>query len=306
MNAIICILIVNAVLTVGFLIYQFLWKKNSDRSKAILLAFFFLTCPGIGMAGILASSLAYHLRPNRHLDITGISFLNEKKGYQRREDYQESIDITPLDDVLRISGIQQKREKLLQSIKSDINASMATYSAAVLSEDSEVSHYAAAMLSKTRDSFARSLNRLAQEYDSDRTNQEITLAYLNAELQYLASGIRLFLEERRKHQYSVVQLCENLYHHHPESMTEELFAQLVNTCLELEEQAKAREWLSVFVAAFPKSENAYLAKLRFYYQNGERELFFESLSALKFSGIPVGAETIDFIRFFSAGSPTTS
>ncbi len=298
MEIVIKLILVNSILTFIYMLFGLFQKKNSDRQKTMLLTVFFLLCPIVGISCFFISTLVYWLRPSNSLDITGIYFNEERISYHKKENYLDEIDVTPLEDVLRISSVKDKREKLLESIKSDINANMVTYSAAVLSEDSEVSHYAAAMLSKARDSFERSLNKLAQEYDADRTDDKVNLAYIEAVDQYLCCGINLFYEERKKYLYSYNQLCENLYTHNPEALSEKLYAGMIENYIELGELNKAREWTAIFIAVFPKSENAYLAKLHFYFHTGESKRFFESLSELKASGIPISANTIDLIRFF--------
>lgn len=292
------IVVINTILSFGYMIIGLLKRENRDRQKTLLLTAFFILCPMIGIACFLISAISHKLNPAKNLDVTGIYFSDEKFIYQKKENYQEEIDITPLDDVLRMSSIKDKRERLLQSIKSDINAGMATYSAAVLSEDSEVSHYAAAMLSKARDSYERSLNRLSQEYDGDRTDERVNLAYIDAVHGYLTSGIKLVDEESKKYMYSFVWLCENLNKHHPKSLTEELFDKTINYYIELSELGKAREWVELFTFTYPKSEIAYKAKLHFSFTIGDSSGFFQSMSELRSSGIPVSAETIDLIRFF--------
>ncbi len=296
MDQVIAVVVINAIISLLYMAYGLL--KGKDRVKTLLLTVLFILMPVFGILCFGLSFIVYSLRAQKHIDITGIYFSDDKISYQQREDYVTGIDVTPLEEVLRISGVKEKRERLLSSIKSEISASMATYSAAVLNEDSEVSHYAAAMLSKTRDAFERSLNKLAQQYDLDRTDEEINLAYIRAEQEFLSSGLRLFREERMKHLYSHVMLCENLYKHHPDMLGEELFTTMIGHLVELEEHNRARDWLDIFSRAYPKNESAYTCRLHFYYETGERTRFFDTLSELKASGIPIGSSTIDLIRFF--------
>ncbi len=297
MDLILKIVIANSIVSLLYMIFALIRYK--DRAKTILLTIFFLLCPIVGMAGFLIFYILYNLRRNKNIEISGIYFSDEKISYQRQENYLEEIDIAPIEEILSISSVKEKRQRLLDSIKSDIAANMATYSGAVLSDDSEVSHYAAAMLSKTKDTFDRSLNRLAQSYDEDRTDAEVNLAYIKAEDDYLQSGIRLFTEERLKHLHSYVMLCENLYKHNPQCMTTEHFSTMINYLIELNEHSRARNWIDIFADTFPQSEDVYISRLKFYFVNNERASFFDTLDSLKASGIPISSQTIDLIRFFS-------
>ncbi len=297
MDLIIGIVIINSILSIIFYFNSILYIK--DKTKAFLLTVFFLLCPVIGFSCIMLSNLFYHFRRVKSIEISGIHFSDDKIRYQYKEDYATEVDVAPLEEVLLVSGVKDKRQRLLDSIKSDINASMATYSAAIFNDDSEVSHYAAAMLLKTKDSFDRSLNRLAQQYDLDRSDIQVNLEYISAEDGYLTCGIQLFKEERVRHLYSYTALCENLYKHHPEFMTEEHFTKLLNYFIELGEHAKAMDWIEIFEKAYPLSENVFSCKLKYYFVNKNRSKFFEVLNQLKSSGIPISSDIIDLIRFFN-------
>lgn len=270
-----------------------------DKPKVILITMFFILCPLTGMLCFALSALVYKLKFTKHIDVTGIYFNDEKLNYQRKEDYREGIDVAPLEEVLRVSGVKEKRRRLLNSIKSDIGGSLSTYSSALLSTDSEVSHYAAAMLSNVKDTYDRNLNRLAHEFDIDREDLEINKEYIRAEQEYLTCGIQLTDDERLRHLYSFTNLCENLYTHHPDKVTEDLFDRVISYFIELNEYSKAQIWISNFEKTFPKNELVYLSKLRFYFHNNDSEMFFTTLSQLKSSGIPISASSIDLIRYFN-------
>ncbi len=303
-NLIVLIFIINALVSLLYLAISLFYAE--DKIRRLFLTIFFILCPIVGSVCFALSALFYKLRLNKSIEISGIHFSDEKLRYQRSEDYATEIDVAPLEEVLRISGVKDKRERLLESIKSDINANMATYSAAVLNQDSEVSHYAAAILSKTKDNFDRSLSQLSVAYDADRTDSEVNTRYIWAEHEYLHCGLQLFREERIKHLYTYSMLCENLRVNHPSLVTEELYTNTVNCLIELHENEKAHEWLGHFSAAYPKSENSYICKLRFYYETGDHSEFFNELARLKSSGIPINSGTIDLIRFFNKRSKATA
>ncbi len=298
MYIVLAILVGNTVLAVVYLICSLLANKN--KQNAVLLSLVLFACPVVGFLGFGLTSLLYWLNPKKGMDISGIYFRDEQIRHNKKIDYREGIDVAPLQDVIRLSGKNEKREKMLASIKSDIQTNLNIYNLAVINPDSEVSHYAAAILLKTRNAFDHSLRKLSHEYDQDRADAHINLEYLGVVDELLNCGIYLASTERKKHLYTFVHLCTNLYEHHIEKLTDELLYKMIDALIELQEERKCRIWITKLREEFPRTELTYTCELNFYYKSGEPENFFATLDELKRSNIPIGPNSIDLIRFFSS------
>ena len=181
----------------------------------------------------------------------------------------------------------------------DIRNSLASITLALESEDSETSHYAAAVLSDELNKFRiyvqKLLLKIKDEDDSQTDCEEMLIDYMNNILKQ-----HIFSEhEQRKFVISMTETAELLYEKDNSRLTLERCEAVCLRLLELKDYEKCEKWCLRVEERYPDELAAFTCKLKLYFAKQDRDAFFETLDALKKSDVVIDSETLELIRIFS-------
>ena len=188
---------------------------------------------------------------------------------------------------------------MMNVIREDFQNCLASITLALDSEDSEASHYAAAVLSDELNKFRIYVQRLwkqIQEEDAGQTEcEEMLLDYTDSILkQHIFSA-----HEQRKFVGILTAAAESLYSKEPARFRLEWYEEVCLRNLEAKDFDSCGKWCGRMAEQFPEELRAYTCRLKLYFARQDREAFFETLGLLKKSNVVIDSETLELIRIFS-------
>ncbi len=290
-------LVVNVILSLGYLLLGML-REKVQKKRVILLFFVCLFFPGAGLLFILFSYLSYRFIFIRDVDLSDVIFSKDRKMERIRANEERDRNVVPLEEAIEVADTEELRNLVMNVAQGDYEESLATISLALNCEDTETAHYAASVLQDALNNFR--LN-VTQKYNEIRQKPEqITqlapelLNYMNKVLQQHVFGD----VEQKSFVDNMEEVAELLYEQAPEELTGDITEAVTLRLLESEEFETCEKWCMRGKQLFPDSLFSYTCALKYYFNSGQRDRFFEELSALKSSAVIIDRETLELIRTF--------
>lgn len=271
-----------------------------DNRRTYLLRFLvMLLCPVIGPLFFFMGQLFYLLVFWRDVDLADVIFSKERVRTHMKADEERERDIIPLEEAILVNEKKDLRMVMMNVIKEDIRNSLASITLALDSEDSEASHYAAAVLSDELNKFrlyVQKLWRRIQEEEPGETEcEEILLDYMDNILRQ-----RIFSShEQRKFVNILTETAESLYQKDAARLTLGRYEEVCLRALEIKDFDCTAKWCGRMKEQFPEELTSYACRLKLCFARQDREGFFEALEALKKSNVVIDNETLELIRIFS-------
>ena len=192
----IIILIVNLIVSLVYLLAGILFivpahaaaeKEDGaeilyDNRRTYLLRFIVMVlCPVTGPLFFFMGHLFYLVVFWRDVDLADVIFSKERVRTHMKADEERERDIIPLEEAILVNEKKDLRMVMMNVIREDFQNCLASITLALDSEDSEASHYAAAVLSDELNKFRIYVQRLwkqIQEEDAGQTEcEEMLLDY---------------------------------------------------------------------------------------------------------------------------------
>lgn len=288
------ILICNLLIALVYMIIMYLKNK---MSYVFLRGIIMIFCPITAPLCYLISYLQEIFFKEAEVDYANISMDKTKKEFEQGIDKETEMKTLPLEEVLTTSTTRDRREAMINLLKTDVSDRLSLIRKAVENEDPETAHYAASALTDIFGKFTGEVNHLQVAYDNDRTNREINEEYIDLVLRILESGA-LFGVEEMSYLYIYTGLVENLLEHHPKAMTGEQCAMMVKALYKEGKSAEAEKWADLSLERWPDDEQSYLNILYIKYNLGKEEEFYQYLKRLTDSGIALSRKGLDIVRFW--------
>ncbi len=271
-----------------------------DNRRTFLLRFLvMLLCPVIGPLFFFLSHVVYLLAYGRDADLADVIFSKERVQTRMKADEETERNIIPLEEAVLINEKKNLRMVMMNVIKEDIKNSLAALFLALDSEDSESSHYAAAVLSDELNKFRVNVQKLWLEMKEETSAQteceEMLLDYMDGILkQHIFS-----VQEQWKYMGILENATESLYQKDASRMTVARYTQVCLRTLESRDMENCRKWCLRMEEQYPEELSSYTCRLKFLFAANDRGAFFETLEALKKSHVVIDNETLELIRVFS-------
>lgn len=309
----IIILIVNLIVSLVYLLAGILFivpahaaaeKEDGaeilyDNRRTYLLRFIVMVlCPVTGPLFFFMGHLFYLVVFWRDVDLADVIFSKERVRTHMKADEERERDIIPLEEAILVNEKKDLRMVMMNVIREDFQNCLASITLALDSEDSEASHYAAAVLSDELNKFRIYVQRLwkqIQEEDAGQTEcEEMLLDYTDSILkQHIFSA-----HEQRKF-VGILTAAESLYSKEPARFRLEWYEEVCLRNLEAKDFDSCGKWCGRMAEQFPEELRAYTCRLKLYFARQDREAFFETLGLLKKSNVVIDSETLELIRIFS-------
>lgn len=310
----IIILIVNLVVSLAYLLAGVLFivpphaaaeKEDGaeilyDNRRTYLLRFIVMVlCPVIGPLFFFMGHLFYLAVFWRDVDLADVIFSKNRVRTRMKADEERERDIIPLEEAILVNEKKDLRTVMMNVIKEDFKNCLASITLALDSEDSEASHYAAAVLSDELNKFRIYVQRLwkkIQEEDAGQTEcEEMLLEYMDSILkQHIFSA-----HEQRKFVGILTAAAESFYGKEPSRFQPGWYEEVCLRNLEVKEFDSCEKWCGRMAEQFPEELRTYTCRLKLYFARQDREAFFETLGFLKKSNVVIDNETLELIRIFS-------
>lgn len=288
------VLIVNFLAAIAYMIVMYL--KTKMRFVFVRGAIMIL-CPVTAPCCYFFSYILGILSREEEVDYTNLSMDKTKKEFEQEVDKETEMKMLPIEEVLTVSTSKDRREAVINLLKTDVSDSLGLIRKAVDNEDPETVHYAASALTDIFSKFTAEVNRLQAVYDADRTNREINEEYIDTVLRILGSGALMGVEEMM-YLYIYTGLVENLMKHHPAAITSEQCAMMVTALYKEGKSEEAEKWAEFALEKWPDMEQSYLSVLYMKYHLGKEEEFYQCLKELGGSSLPLSRKGLDIMRYW--------
>jgi len=235
-----------------------------------------------GSDSILKSHLDYIKDKNRVDYVEGI-------------DFEKEINIIPLEDSLIFNEDKIKRSYLIHILKKGFVSHVKGLKKALVNDDTETSHYAAAALMEIKNQFELMIQSAGERYKRNKGDVSVLQEYASILKKYLNSDVPDKVDYYRYlKEYSII--LEKLLSKRKTS--EDYFTDKISCDIELGDYDSAREFCQRFLSYFPNSEKPYLALMKLQYVIHNYKLFTGILNNLKKADLNLSERAKNIINFW--------
>lgn len=299
------LLIINFLIAILYFLWSRFYKKEKRGDSTIRFAIMLL-CPAAAECIFFFSWLYFRVFFHREADLDDVVFSKEREKTYRKADEEEESNLVPLEEALAVTDRSGTRVLMMDVIRRDISGTLGTIALSLDSDDSEVSHYGASILTSALSDFRRQAEELYGEIQKGEEEgaPEETLVSAGHELiedldQVLKQHV-LPRQEQEEYVGLMDRTADFVEKHAP--LTPEELEKLCGRSLEIGDVETCRKRAGESAALYPDTLSSYTSFLKLYYQTGEREAFFDTLHALKASDISIDHDTLEVIRLFEEPS----
>ena len=290
------LLICNIFIVLAYLIINTLKKREMNYwTKGIIM----LLCPIVGPIFIFLGWIFFRLLFRKPVDLADVVFSKERVQTYMKADEESERNLVPLEEALAISDRGSLRTLMFNVVKGDVHKSLSAISAALNSEDSEASHYAASVLQDQLNDFRVRVQKSYQEIKKGgKHRMENGLMLIESMDEILRQHV--FAEAEQQSMVQIMEdVCAILYEENKLQIPADYYEAVCLRLLECRLFDKCELWCDRSMEQYPEELSSYTCRLKLYFTKGEKEKFFEALAQLKQSTILIDRETLELIRTFS-------
>ena len=297
MKLFIFLLIINLIVVVFYLIWNYLRRKEKIGSvwmKAVMM----LLCPVTGPAFVLLSFLLFKLFSSQGMDLSDVVFSKDRKENFHRPDEEMERNMVSLEEALEVTDKKSLRTLMLNVIRGDYRNSLAAINLALNSEDSETAHYAASVLQDVLNDFRSKVQTdylLCQEENEQQVENCIKLVeYMNPilEQQVLTNLEQRSMAERMQ------EVLQKAWELDKIKISSTVYEKVCQRLLEVKDYEKCTLWCDRAMEQYPGALSSYTCQMKLYFSCGKKEKFFQVMQELRDSDITIDNETLELIRTF--------
>lgn len=209
-----------------------------------------------------------------------------------------SNDIVPLNDVLYLENVGDKRNLLTTAIRQSALSDSTILKRAIRDEEREVSHYAVSMATNQVSSLEKQMNAFASQWESRRTDLQYLRQYAETIKAYIELDI--FDEFTAKKLFSKYEkVLQLIYTLEPEN--DFYFEELLNLKFRQKQYVECEKLLVLHIKRYPENELGYLLLLKTYVLQKRRNEVDALLQSFRKSRIHFSAEGMALVRFWGNG-----
>ena len=294
------VLILNALIAVGYLVWHIIFKKDTDNRKQYgMHTVIMLLCPVMGPLYFLFAFLKFHFIKIGERDLSDVEFSKKRYAARVKADENRERNIVSVREAILVSGQEQKRANMLNILLGETEESLSAIALALNSDDSEIAHYAASFLQNQMDNFRETVRQKQQKIADSAISEEgcqkqivELIIYMNHILkQHVLTRI-----EQVDYVEQMEQQCETLFRHAKTMVQPDCYTCMIGRLMEVEHYAQAELWGDRFYQQYPDQLSAYTMRLKLYFETGKKENFFTVMDQLRASSVVVDNQTLELIR----------
>lgn len=296
----IIVLIINLIIAVLYFLWSRFYKKERRGDSTIRFALMLL-CPVAAECIFFFSWLYFRVFFHREVDLADVIFSKDREKTYRKADEQTESNLVPLEEALAVTDRSSTRVLMMDVIRRDISDTLRTIALSLDSDDSEVSHYGASILTSTLGDFRRQVTQLYEEIKENDSEEQVPYGReLIEDLDQVLKQHVLSDQEQAEFVDLMNKTAEFVQKY--AALTADELEKLCSRLLEIGDFKRCRKWAKESEKLYPDTLSSYTNFLKLYYRTGEREAFFDKLSALKASDITIDHDTLEVIRLFQEPS----
>ena len=294
------ILILNALIAAGYLIWYLIMKKDTDnRKQYVMHTMIMLICPVIGILYFFFGFVKYHFVKLGERDLSDVEFSKKRNVARMKADEERERNIVAVEEAILVSDQEKKRTNMLNILLGETDESFSSIALALDSDDSEVAHYAASFLQSKMDSFRETVRKMQQKIEADDIEEEECQEQTLQLIQYMNHMLKqnVFTQvEQIDYVKKMEQLGEKLFQNGRDRITPACYECILGRIMELKEYDEAEVWGNRFSEQYPDQLSAYTLRLKLYFEANRKDKFFEVLDQLRASAVVVDNQTLEMIR----------
>jgi hypothetical protein len=216
-----------------------------------------------------------------------------------KADEEAERNIVPVEEAMAVMDTDDVRTLVLNVVRGDVDNSLHALSVALDSEDSEVSHYAAAVLQDVLNDFRATAQKTYREMQK---KEEGYLEYAKMLINYINEILKRHIlghMEETTYVKMMDEAAQLLYDEDRWMLTSEMYENVCMQLLDAKQYEACEEWCERAMCQYPDMLSSYTCQIRLYYTMGKREKFLKVVKRLKATDITLDKETLELIRVFS-------
>lgn len=290
-------LIINALVTLLYLLIAIFLRKT-NRQLAYLRALVMLLAPGVGTLLMFLGWFGYEYVFRKDVDLSDVIFSKEREKELVRTNEEQERNVVSLEEAIAVTEKSDLRALVMSVAQGDYQDSLHAISLALNSEDSETAHYAASILQDALNDFrVRVQKGYAKLQKRDEELEDLGPQLLNYMNKVLVQ--KVFSNVEQKAFSGIMEdSAQIIFEEKPEILTADLFEAVCLRLLEVKEYEKCEKWCERGINKFPNTLSAHTCLIKYYFNSGQREKFFEALENLKKSSVIIDKEALELIRAF--------
>ncbi|MCR4960867.1 MAG: hypothetical protein K6A74_05390 [Lachnospiraceae bacterium] len=290
-------LLLNFLLTVCYLIVAIHFRKIK-RHLAYARAVVMLLVPGAGTLLMVLGWFGYEYVFRKDVDLSDVIFSKERGRELVRSNEEIERNVVSLEEAIAVTDKADLRSLVMGVAQGDYEDSLSAISLALNSEDTETAHYAASLLQDAINDFRlkvqKGYNKVQKRDEELEDTAKGLIKYMNKVLIQ-----KVFTDlEQRSFTHILEDTAQILHEEHPEALTSELYEIVCLRLLEIKDFEKCELWANRAMAQFPNTLSSHTCLIKYFFNSGQKERFFEALDNLKKSSVVIDKETLELIRAF--------
>ncbi len=290
------ILILNSLIAMIVFIVA-LTRKREQRSTVLLLSWFLFIVPLFGLLYILLGRFISFLNRKKDVDMSDISFSQEREKLILPPDRETEMNFVPIQDAMAISDTASLRRLLLDTLRNNARRTISSVAVAMNSKDTETSHYAASIILDALSECRSAAQNMLEQMQKNPEDAEMSLLTLDYIHDILSMKIMNDVEQR-SYVYILDHVAENLFTHNLWHLTATHYLWLTDMFLSVKDYNMADKWVTRAGAYRPNMLDTFKANLHLYYEQQNQTAFFDCLNELRDSEVIADEEIMSLFRLY--------
>lgn len=279
------------------LAYLLVFYKKGETTYYVLQLIFMVLAPGIGPIFLIFSWLIQKIFFKKEVNLQELSFRKDLMRSILRPDEEKERNVVPVKEALLVSDIQDKRRVMLDVLKGEYEKSLTVITDALENPDTEISHYAASVITEVKSNFklmVQTMQEKLKDYPDDPAVRVMLIQYIH---EFLGKDV-LSSIEAMTYVNIYLKLMEDLFEQDKQSITGSMYGDMIKHLMESQNKDQAEQWARYALEYASNELAAYKGVLKYYYEIGNKEVFFNVMKQLKASDVVLDKETLEMVRLF--------
>jgi hypothetical protein len=294
----------NKVIIIGFCINLFFviifaLSCRKKRQK-IGLSLLFLSLPFFGFVIYFISKFVMRMCHEFSYDRDNLVKRHTIQGLQTAPNVAKELDLISIEDAMAVSSKKEKRELLLTQLKKDLYENYRSILPASTDTDSESAHYVAAAKMQVRQQMHGEIIEMQKQIQELTVESNVWKEYLFKLEKYIESGL---LEQKESIIYKE-EFClyfEKLQQLETCSLEKTECTNYLCYTIDLGRIEKAESFWTK-CSDEQKEEVSYRKMLELYYNQRNKDKFYEYIQQLEKSDIKLSSDCLAMLRFWNRRS----
>lgn len=277
--------------------YITVFYKKGETVFYVLQIIFMILLPLIGPLFLIFSWILQKVFFYKEINLEELSFRKDRLHSILHPDEEKERNVVPVKEALLVSDTQDKRRVMLDVLKGEYEKSLTVITDALENPDTEISHYAASVITEVKSNFKLTVQRMQEQmkdYPEDPALKVMLIQYIH---DFLEKGVLSNIESMT-YVTIYLKLMEELFAQDKLSITGVMYRDMIQHLMETQNKDAAETWARHAMEYAGNELAAYKGVLKCYYETGNKEIFFNVLDRLKSSDVVLDRETLEIVRLF--------